>query len=125
MEYKFQDQKNSEDIFSIGSALEDFIFAVFIRGRNITSLVDTTVTLIPETTLSPQLQPPQTKRRKSKVLLKKSNKPESQVDSGKLKSKVARLEKTVATMSRFNLPEAIDKSVKAHLKNVLPKDVLD
>ncbi|GJT63511.1 hypothetical protein Tco_1007044 [Tanacetum coccineum] len=127
LEYKFQDQKNSEDIFSIGSALEDFIFVVFVRGRNIvkTSLVDTTVTLIPETTLSPQSQPPQTKRRKSKVLLKKSNKPESQVDSGELESKVTRLEKTVAAMSRFNLPEAIDKSVKAHLKNVLPKDVLD
>nr|GEY82822.1 hypothetical protein [Tanacetum cinerariifolium] len=28
-------------------------------------------------------------------------------------------------MSNFNLPEAINKFVKAHLKNVLPKDVLD
>nr|GEX99687.1 hypothetical protein [Tanacetum cinerariifolium] len=32
---------------------------------------------------------------------------------------------TVSAMSRFNLPEAIDKSVKAHLKNILPKDLLD
>nr|GEY67704.1 hypothetical protein [Tanacetum cinerariifolium] len=28
-------------------------------------------------------------------------------------------------MSRFNLPEEIDKSVQAHFKNILPKDVLD
>ncbi|GJU57938.1 hypothetical protein Tco_1235704 [Tanacetum coccineum] len=31
----------------------------------------------------------------------------------------------VHSMSSFNLPEAIDKFVKAHLKNVFPKDVLD
>ncbi|GJS91822.1 retrovirus-related pol polyprotein from transposon TNT 1-94 [Tanacetum coccineum] len=35
LEYKFQDEKNSEDIFSIGSTLEDFIFVVFILIRNI------------------------------------------------------------------------------------------
>ncbi|GJW27515.1 hypothetical protein Tco_0044390 [Tanacetum coccineum] len=35
LEYKFQDQENSEDIFSLGSALEDFICAVFIPDRNI------------------------------------------------------------------------------------------
>ncbi|GJR61254.1 hypothetical protein Tco_1503416 [Tanacetum coccineum] len=28
-------------------------------------------------------------------------------------------------MSRFNIPDAIDKSVQAHLKNILQKDVLD
>ncbi|GJV38659.1 hypothetical protein Tco_1411136 [Tanacetum coccineum] len=28
-------------------------------------------------------------------------------------------------MSRFNIPDAIDKSVQALLKNILPKDVLD
>ncbi|GJS03374.1 hypothetical protein Tco_0319882 [Tanacetum coccineum] len=37
---------------------------------------------------------------------------------------ITRLEKKVHAMSSFNLPEAIDKSVKAHLKNVLlPNDV--
>ncbi|GJR07574.1 hypothetical protein Tco_0790226 [Tanacetum coccineum] len=35
LKYKFQDQENSEDIFSFGSALEDFIFVVFILDRNI------------------------------------------------------------------------------------------
>ncbi|GKC77284.1 hypothetical protein Tco_1128058, partial [Tanacetum coccineum] len=34
-EYKFQDQENSEDIFSFRSALEDFICAVFVLDRNI------------------------------------------------------------------------------------------
>ncbi|GJZ64553.1 hypothetical protein Tco_0620974, partial [Tanacetum coccineum] len=36
LEYKFQDQENSEDIFSFGSALEDFICVVFVPNRNIT-----------------------------------------------------------------------------------------
>ncbi|GKD50013.1 hypothetical protein Tco_1278989 [Tanacetum coccineum] len=35
VEYKFQDQENSEDIFSFGSALEDFICVVFVPDRNI------------------------------------------------------------------------------------------
>ncbi|GKA11197.1 hypothetical protein Tco_0690630 [Tanacetum coccineum] len=35
LEYKFQDQENSEDIFSFGSALEDFICVVFVLNRNI------------------------------------------------------------------------------------------
>ncbi|GJV15852.1 hypothetical protein Tco_1361175 [Tanacetum coccineum] len=35
LEYKFQDEKNSKDIFSIGSALEDVIFVVFVLVRNI------------------------------------------------------------------------------------------
>ncbi|GJU39602.1 hypothetical protein Tco_1192559 [Tanacetum coccineum] len=35
LEYKFQDQENSEDIFSFGSALYDFICVVFILDRNI------------------------------------------------------------------------------------------
>ncbi|GKF72201.1 hypothetical protein Tco_0208315, partial [Tanacetum coccineum] len=30
-----EDQKNSEDIFSFGSALEDFICVVFVPDRNI------------------------------------------------------------------------------------------
>ncbi|GJZ37074.1 hypothetical protein Tco_0583265, partial [Tanacetum coccineum] len=46
-------------------------------------------------------------------------------DTGAIDNRVTRLEKTVNAMSRFNLLEAIDKSVKAHLKNVMPKDVLD
>ncbi|GKA69566.1 hypothetical protein Tco_0775630 [Tanacetum coccineum] len=35
LEYKFQDQENSEDIFSFGSTLEDFIYVVFVLVRNI------------------------------------------------------------------------------------------
>ncbi|GJT76445.1 hypothetical protein Tco_1043170 [Tanacetum coccineum] len=70
-------------------------------------------------------QPPQTKRSKTKVLLKKSKKPESQVDTDELDSRVTRLEKTVNAMSRFNLPDAIDEFAKAHLKNIIRKDVLD
>nr|GEX06442.1 reverse transcriptase domain-containing protein [Tanacetum cinerariifolium] len=35
LKYKFQDQENSEDIFSFGSALEDFIYVVFVFDRNI------------------------------------------------------------------------------------------
>ncbi|GJX82945.1 hypothetical protein Tco_0332426 [Tanacetum coccineum] len=37
LEYKFQDKENSEDIFSFGSALEDFISVVFVPDRNIIS----------------------------------------------------------------------------------------
>ncbi|GKB18729.1 hypothetical protein Tco_0852652 [Tanacetum coccineum] len=37
LEYKFQDKENSEDIFSFGSALEDFICVVFVHDRNIVS----------------------------------------------------------------------------------------
>nr|GEW43078.1 hypothetical protein [Tanacetum cinerariifolium] len=40
-----------------------------------------------------------------------------------LTPEVTRLEKKVYVMSSFNHPEVIDKSVKAHLKNVLPKDI--
>ncbi|GKC01510.1 putative ribonuclease H-like domain-containing protein, partial [Tanacetum coccineum] len=32
---KFQDKENSEDIFSFGSAMEDFICVVFVSDRNI------------------------------------------------------------------------------------------
>ncbi|GKB47905.1 reverse transcriptase domain-containing protein, partial [Tanacetum coccineum] len=38
LEYKFQDQENSEDIFSFGSALKDFICVVFVPDRNIKAL---------------------------------------------------------------------------------------
>ncbi|GJW77174.1 hypothetical protein Tco_0138856 [Tanacetum coccineum] len=47
------------------------------------------------------------------------------VESGELECRVNRLEKKVHAMSCFNLPEVIDKFVKAHLKNVFPKDVPD
>ncbi|GJY96272.1 hypothetical protein Tco_0512633 [Tanacetum coccineum] len=39
--------------------------------------------------------------------------------------KLTRLEKKVDAMSMFNLSEAIDKSMQAHLKNIIPKDVYD
>nr|GEU49383.1 hypothetical protein [Tanacetum cinerariifolium] len=88
-------------------------------------LVETTVTLIPDPTIvSPTQTPPtQPKRSKIKKILKKSERPESQVDIGKLDNRVTRLEKKVHVMISFNLSDAIYKSVKAHLKNVLPKDV--
>ncbi|GJV34962.1 copia protein [Tanacetum coccineum] len=35
LEYKFQDKENSEDIFSFGSAMEDFICVAFVPDRNI------------------------------------------------------------------------------------------
>ncbi|GJV14841.1 putative ribonuclease H-like domain-containing protein [Tanacetum coccineum] len=60
----------------------------------------------------------------SLVELLKSSKPETQVDFDVLDNRITRLEK-VDAMSRFNIPEAIDKSVKAHLKKTLPKDVLE
>ncbi|GJR58830.1 hypothetical protein Tco_1500992 [Tanacetum coccineum] len=85
------------------------------------------MTLIPDTTIVSQTKPPltQPKRSKLKRILKKSKRPETQVDSGELESRVTRLEKTVSAMSRFNLVKAINKSIKAHLNNVLPKDIPD
>ncbi|GJW68445.1 hypothetical protein Tco_0122869 [Tanacetum coccineum] len=90
-------------------------------------LVDITVTLIPDTTTVSPTQPPLTQQKRSKIkrILEKSKRPESQVDVGELDNRVTRLEKKVHAMSSFNLPNAIDKSVKAYLKNVLPKDVPD
>ncbi|GJZ28130.1 putative reverse transcriptase domain-containing protein [Tanacetum coccineum] len=38
LEYKFQDKEYPEDIFSFGSALEDFICVVFVPDRNIVEL---------------------------------------------------------------------------------------
>ncbi|GJR57974.1 retrotransposon protein, putative, ty1-copia subclass [Tanacetum coccineum] len=40
LEYKSQDQENSEDIFSFGSALEDFMYVVFVLVRNILLYVE-------------------------------------------------------------------------------------
>nr|GEU64032.1 hypothetical protein [Tanacetum cinerariifolium] len=67
-------------------------------------LVDTTITLFPDPTTVSPTQPPPTppKRRKLKIILKKYKRPESHVDV-----------------------DAIDKSVKAYLKKVLPADVHD
>ncbi|GJW86148.1 hypothetical protein Tco_0161488 [Tanacetum coccineum] len=45
LEYKFQDQENSEDIFSFGSALEDFICVVFVPDRNIVVLTDSFIAM--------------------------------------------------------------------------------
>nr|GEY91018.1 hypothetical protein [Tanacetum cinerariifolium] len=47
------------------------------------------------------------------------------VESRELKCRVNRREKKVHAMYNFNLPEAIDNFMKAHLKNVFPKYVLD
>ncbi|GKB87667.1 hypothetical protein Tco_0959939 [Tanacetum coccineum] len=55
----------------------------------------------------------------------KSKRPESQVDVGELDNRVTILEKKVHAMSSFNIPDAIDKSFKFYLKNILPKDVPD
>ncbi|GKC84347.1 hypothetical protein Tco_1140064, partial [Tanacetum coccineum] len=54
-----------------------------------------------------------------------TTRPETRVHTGELESRVTRLEKTVNAMSRFNLQEAIDKSVQDHLKKALPEDVPD
>ncbi|GJT52619.1 hypothetical protein Tco_0978776 [Tanacetum coccineum] len=39
LKYKFQDKENLEDIFSYGSALDDFIYVVFVLDRNIVYLI--------------------------------------------------------------------------------------
>ncbi|GKA11724.1 hypothetical protein Tco_0691270, partial [Tanacetum coccineum] len=45
LEYKFQDKENSEDIFSFGSALEDFISVVFVPDRNIVKMENPIITM--------------------------------------------------------------------------------
>ncbi|GJS45797.1 hypothetical protein Tco_0595918 [Tanacetum coccineum] len=86
--------------------------------------IDTAITLSPNpTTVSPTQPPPtQQKRRKLKRILKKSKRPESQVDVGELDNKVTRLEKKFHAMSSFNLPDPIDKSVKSSHKKVAIND---
>ncbi|GJZ10582.1 hypothetical protein Tco_0545341, partial [Tanacetum coccineum] len=90
-------------------------------------LVNTTVIVIPDPTTVSPTQPPQTRPKRSKIkkILKKPKRPKTQVDVGELNNKVTRLEKKVHAMSSFNLPDTIDKSDKAHLKNVIPKDIPD
>ncbi|GJV53028.1 hypothetical protein Tco_1448769 [Tanacetum coccineum] len=39
LEYKFQDKENSKDIFSFGSAIEDFICVAFVPNRNIFPII--------------------------------------------------------------------------------------
>ncbi|GJS65833.1 hypothetical protein Tco_0680397 [Tanacetum coccineum] len=46
LEYKFQDKEYSEDIFSSGSALEDFICVVFVPDRNIESSLNEVVVFL-------------------------------------------------------------------------------
>ncbi|GJX71140.1 hypothetical protein Tco_0308311 [Tanacetum coccineum] len=55
----------------------------------------------------------------------KSKKPEAQVDSDVILKRLRRLEKKVEALSKIDHTEAIDKSMQAHLKNVLPKEVPD
>ncbi|GJU71019.1 hypothetical protein Tco_1262424 [Tanacetum coccineum] len=81
-------------------------------------LVDTTVTML----LGKTTQPLQL-RRKIKVLLKKSKKPEAQAGTNVILKRLTKLETKVEAMSKFNLPEAIDRFVQAHLRKNLPKDV--
>ncbi|GJQ98295.1 hypothetical protein Tco_0009434 [Tanacetum coccineum] len=92
------------------------------------SLVDTTVTIIRDiTTISPT-QPPPTKPKQSKIkrILMKSKKSKSQDDDGSLENIVYRLERQVDAMLKFNIQEAVDKFIEAHLKHIdLSKDVPD
>ncbi|GJZ18190.1 hypothetical protein Tco_0554313, partial [Tanacetum coccineum] len=86
-------------------------------------LVDTIISIIPEKkTTSPKPQPPQTqpKQSKTKLILKKSKKPKKQVDDDVILKRVTRLEKKVEATSKIDHSEAINKSVQAHLKKVLP-----
>ncbi|GKC54649.1 hypothetical protein Tco_1077394 [Tanacetum coccineum] len=69
-------------------------------------------------------QPPQS-RRKIKVILKKSKKPETQADTDVILKRFTNLETNVKAISKVNLPEAIGKSVQAQLKKVLSIDAPD
>ncbi|GJS38169.1 zf-CCHC domain-containing protein [Tanacetum coccineum] len=90
-----------------------------------TPLVDTTVTLIPETTtLSPKSQPPQTKRSKTKVLLKKSKKPKTQIDTDELEIRVTRLKKMVNAI-KIKLETATKKSIPKYSTTLFDQVALD
>ncbi|GJX10449.1 hypothetical protein Tco_0200308 [Tanacetum coccineum] len=87
------------------------------------SLVDTTVTLLPETTThSPKQQPP--KISKTKVILKKSKKPKEKVDVDVVLQRLIKLEKKVATISKINHVEAIEESVQANITNEVKNQLL-
>ncbi|GJZ84141.1 hypothetical protein Tco_0649480 [Tanacetum coccineum] len=67
-------------------------------------------------------QPPQTqpKRSKTKLILKRSKKPKQQVDADVIVKRLTILEKKVEAILKIDHSEAINKSVQAHLKKVLP-----
>ncbi|GJW27077.1 hypothetical protein Tco_0040888 [Tanacetum coccineum] len=74
-------------------------------------LVDTNVTMIPETTtLSPKQPPP--KRSKTKVILKKSKKPDAKVDANAVLQRLIKLEKKVDMMSKIDHSESINNLFK-------------
>ncbi|GJX51099.1 hypothetical protein Tco_0277944 [Tanacetum coccineum] len=86
------------------------------------------VTILPEkTTPSPKQQPPQSqpKRSKTKIILKKSKKPEEKFDVDVVLKRLIKLEKRVATMSKIDHIDATENSVQANmineLKNQMPK----
>ncbi|GKD88609.1 hypothetical protein Tco_1364116 [Tanacetum coccineum] len=80
------------------------------------SLVNTTLTLLPEaTTHSPKQQPQ--KRSKTKIILKKSKKPEEKVDVVVVLQRLIKLEKMVATISKIDHIEAIEESVQGNVTN--------
>ncbi|GKA70860.1 hypothetical protein Tco_0776999 [Tanacetum coccineum] len=86
-------------------------------------LVDTVISIIIEKkTALPKQQPPQTqpKRSKTKLILKKLKKPKKQVDDDVILKRVTRLENKVKATSKIDHSKAINKSVQAHLKKVLP-----
>ncbi|GKD26017.1 hypothetical protein Tco_1232231, partial [Tanacetum coccineum] len=88
-----------------------------------TPLVDAIVSILLEnTTHSPKPQPPQSK---TKIILKKPNKPDEKVNAEAILKRLMKLVKKVEAMSKIDHTKAIDKSVQAHLKNVLPKAVSD
>ncbi|GKC33771.1 hypothetical protein Tco_1046155 [Tanacetum coccineum] len=86
-------------------------------------LVDTVISMILEkTTPTPTQQPPQTqpKRSKTKLILNKSKKPKEQVDVEVIVKILTRLEKRVEAILKIDHSEAINKSIQAYLKKVLP-----
>nr|GEX99233.1 hypothetical protein [Tanacetum cinerariifolium] len=59
-------------------------------------------------------------------MMKKTHNPDSQADDTPLGNRVHRPESNVKAMSKFNIQAAINKSIKAHLKQIkLPKGILD
>nr|GEW51209.1 hypothetical protein [Tanacetum cinerariifolium] len=79
-------------------------------------LVDTTVTLLPETTTHlPKQQPP--KRSNRKVFLKKLKKREEKVNANAVLQRLTKLEKKVVTNSKINHTKAIEEFVQANVTN--------
>nr|GEU81597.1 retrovirus-related Pol polyprotein from transposon TNT 1-94 [Tanacetum cinerariifolium] len=86
-------------------------------------LVDSTVTMIPETTTlslkQPPLKQPPLKGSKTKILLKKSKKQEEKVNADAVLQRLIKPEKKVDRISKIDHSKAINKPVQAHLKKVL------